>query len=80
MYSLGLDDPDILIRTSGEIRLSDFLLWQTSFSYIFYVKEEWPTFSVWSLVLSILHYQVKADDIRQAKKCYDHQMRLLKFH
>lgn len=49
MYSLGMQDPEILLRTSGEIRLSDFLLWQTSFSYIAFVKDLWPDFSIWSL-------------------------------
>lgn len=40
-----MPDPDIIIRTSGEKRLSNFLLWQSSYSEIFFVKTLWPEFS-----------------------------------
>jgi len=40
-----LPDPDILIRTSGEIRLSNFLLFETAYSELFFVEEHWPDFS-----------------------------------
>lgn len=77
MYSAGLEDPDILFRTSGEIRLSDFLLWQTSFSYIFFTKELWPEFSVWSVFEGVLHYQIHSRKIRRARNDYKAETRFL---
>lgn len=41
----GLPDPDLLIRTSGEMRLSNFLLWQLSYSEIYITRKYWPDFS-----------------------------------
>lgn len=49
--------PDLLIRTSGEVRLSDFLLWQSSNCVIYFSDVLWPEFSFWNFVLCILHYQ-----------------------
>ena len=40
----GLSDPDILIRTSGEKRLSNFLLWQLSYAELFFLDKHWPDF------------------------------------
>ena len=48
---------DLLIRTSGEVRLSDFLLWQSSYTTIYFSKVLWPEFSLKDLCLAILHYQ-----------------------
>ena len=45
LYTKGLPDPDIIIRTSGEERLSGFLLWQSSYSELFFTKTLWPDFS-----------------------------------
>jgi undecaprenyl diphosphate synthase len=44
LYTAGLPDPDLLIRTSGEMRLSNFLLWQLSYSEIYITKKFWPDF------------------------------------
>ena len=44
LYTAGLPDPDMLIRTSGEMRLSNFLLWQCSYSEIYISKKYWPDF------------------------------------
>ena len=46
LYSKGLPDPDILIRTGGTHRLSNFLLWQLSYTEIFFEKKLWPDFKV----------------------------------
>jgi undecaprenyl diphosphate synthase len=45
MYTAGLPDPDIIIRTSGEMRLSGFLPWQAVYSELFFTKTFWPDFS-----------------------------------
>ena len=44
LYTRGLPDPDLLIRTSGEMRLSNFLLWQLSYAEIYITKKYWPDF------------------------------------
>ena len=45
LYTKGMPDPDFLIRTGNTNRLSNFLLWQLSYSEIFFVKKMWPDFS-----------------------------------
>lgn len=50
-------DPDLLIRTSGENRLSNFLLWQISYSEVFLTDVLWPDFSEQNLLEAILEYQ-----------------------
>ena len=44
MYTKNIPDPDILIRTGNTNRLSNFLLWQISYTEIFFVKKLWPDF------------------------------------
>ena len=44
LYTNGMPDPDLLIRTSGEMRVSNFLLWQISYSEIYVTKKLWPDF------------------------------------
>jgi short-chain Z-isoprenyl diphosphate synthase len=44
MYSADMPDPDLLIRTSGESRLSGFLLWQSAYSEFVFVDVNWPAF------------------------------------
>ena len=50
-------DPDLLIRTSGECRLSNFLLWQLSYSEIYFSKQLWPDFSADDLLEAVRDYQ-----------------------
>lgn len=57
LYSSNSSTPDLLIRTSGEVRLSDFLLWQSGFSLLCFVKTLWPEFSFWDLMYCIIFYQ-----------------------
>ena len=45
LYTSGFPDPDILIRTGGQRRLSNFLLWQIAYTEIFFVKKLWPDFN-----------------------------------
>lgn len=67
LYTGRSPDPDLLIRTSGEVRFSDFLLWQSSFSCLAFVQVLWPEFSVWHLYAAILHYQKNYQTIKMAK-------------
>lgn len=57
LYTDLCPPPDLLIRTSGETRLSNFLLWQTSFSHLAFCKVLWPEFSFRHLFFIILEYQ-----------------------
>ncbi|MDH3394365.1 MAG: isoprenyl transferase [Desulfobulbaceae bacterium] len=57
LYTSGLPDPDLLIRTGGEARLSNFLLWQASYSEICFVDTLWPDFREEHLVEAIRVYQ-----------------------
>jgi undecaprenyl diphosphate synthase len=45
LYTKGFPDPDILIRTSGEMRLSNFMMWQLSYSELFFTDTLWPDFT-----------------------------------
>jgi undecaprenyl diphosphate synthase len=57
LYTDGLPDPDILIRTSGEMRLSNFLLWQLSYAELYFPKIYWPDFKRRDLEKAIKIYQ-----------------------
>lgn len=57
LYTKGMPDPDLLIRTSGEIRLSNFLPWQLVYSEFLFVQKNWPDFSEEDLEEAITEYQ-----------------------
>ena len=57
LYTSGLPDPDLLIRTSGEMRVSNFLLWQIAYAEIWVTDKLWPDFQTVDLLDSILDYQ-----------------------
>ncbi len=57
LYTTDIPDPDLLIRTSGERRLSNFLLWQLAYSEIYVSDILWPDFDKFELVRAILDYQ-----------------------
>jgi len=65
---------DLLIRTSGEIRLSDFLLWQTSFSCIVFLNVLWPDFSAWHLYWAIILYQKNFPNLIERRKAYQNKL------
>ena len=50
-------DPDLVIRTSGETRLSDFVLWQSGYAVIAFVEKLWPEFTIWDLFKAVFFYQ-----------------------
>ncbi len=57
LYTKGLPDPDLLIRTSGEKRVSNFLLWQISYSEIYITEKYWPDFDSSDLEKAVIDYQ-----------------------
>ncbi len=57
MYSTDIPDPDLIIRTSGEYRLSNFLTWQTAYSEIHITDVLWPDFNEQDLLLAIVDFQ-----------------------
>ena len=57
LYTQNLPDVDLLIRTSGEVRISNFLLWQIAYAELYFTDELWPEFDKQSLHKAILSYQ-----------------------
>jgi undecaprenyl diphosphate synthase len=57
LYTAGLPDPDLLIRTSGEMRVSNFLLWQIAYAEIYVTETLWPDFSRAQLYEALLEFQ-----------------------
>ncbi len=57
LYTAGIPDPDFLIRTSGEMRISNFLLWQLSYAELYFSKKYWPDFRKEDLAEAIKIYQ-----------------------
>jgi undecaprenyl diphosphate synthase len=57
LYTTGLPDPDLLIRTSGELRISNFLLWQLAYTELYVTSVLWPDFTRRHLFEAIIDYQ-----------------------
>ena len=57
LYTANIPNPDLLIRTGGEYRLSNFLLWQIAYSEIYFTKTYWPSFNKIELMNAIKEYQ-----------------------
>jgi undecaprenyl diphosphate synthase len=57
LYTAGLHDPDLLIRTSGEMRVSNFLLWQIAYAELYVTETLWPDFNRANLLEAILDFQ-----------------------
>lgn len=57
LYTAGIPDPDLLIRTSGELRVSNFLLWQIAYAEIWITPDFWPDFSRRHLLQALIDYQ-----------------------
>jgi undecaprenyl diphosphate synthase len=58
LYTNNIPDPDILIRTGGEKRLSNFLLWQLSYAELFFINKNWPDFNFFDLKKVINTFKV----------------------
>uniref|UniRef100_A0A8C4T1J6 ditrans,polycis-polyprenyl diphosphate synthase [(2E,6E)-farnesyldiphosphate specific] n=1 Tax=Erpetoichthys calabaricus TaxID=27687 RepID=A0A8C4T1J6_ERPCA len=70
LYTSNSPDPELLIRTSGEVRLSDFLLWQTSYSCLVFQSVLWPEYSFWNLCEAILQYQLNHYTLQRAREVH----------
>ena len=57
LYTEAATPPDLCVRTSGEVRLSDFLLWQSGFSCVLFRDVLWPEFSFWDLLVCLITFQ-----------------------
>lgn len=57
LYTAGMPDPDLIIRTSGENRLSNFLLWQSAYSEIYITDTLWPDFGKVEMLQALISYQ-----------------------
>lgn len=67
LFTSGDDEPDLIIRTSGEKRLSNFLLWQSAYSEFIFVDEMWPEFNRKHLEKAILEFQNRDRRFGQVK-------------
>ena len=59
LWTAGMPDPDLIIRTGGEQRLSNFLLWQGAYSELFFLKTHWPAFTKADLEAVLKEYAVR---------------------
>jgi undecaprenyl diphosphate synthase len=59
LYTAGIPDPELMIRTSGEQRISNFLLWQLAYSEFYFTEKFWPDFDREELYNAILTYQAR---------------------
>jgi undecaprenyl diphosphate synthase len=59
LYTKGEPDPELVIRTGGRIRLSNFLLWQTAYSELYFTKVLWPDFGSKELKKAVRWYQLQ---------------------
>lgn len=57
LYTKSMPDPELLIRTSGEMRISNFLLWQLAYSELYFAEVLWPDFRKKHLIEAIINYQ-----------------------
>lgn len=57
LYTREIPDPDLMIRTSGEVRISNFFLWQLAYTELYFTKTLWPDFKRKDFLLALLDYQ-----------------------
>ena len=70
LYTAGMPDPDLIIRTSGEMRLSNFLLWQSAYSELYVTSTLWPDFRKPQLMKALRDFQKRErrfGDVRERK-------------
>ncbi|WP_028264275.1 isoprenyl transferase [Atopobium fossor] len=59
LYTASLPDPELLIRTSGELRISNFLLWQLAYTEFYVTDTFWPDFDRWELARALVSFQTR---------------------
>ena len=57
LYTYASKDPDLIIRTGGELRLSNFMLWQSAYSELYFTKKLWPDFNISDLKKIIINFK-----------------------
>lgn len=57
LYTAEIPEPELMIRTSGELRLSNFLLWQSAYTELYFTEEYWPAFGKESLYTALIDFQ-----------------------
>ncbi|MCP4296242.1 MAG: isoprenyl transferase [Proteobacteria bacterium] len=67
LYTKDLEDPDLIIRTSGELRLSNFLLWQAAYAEFYFTETLWPDFTREELMLAIENYRQRVRRLGKVK-------------
>ena len=67
MYSCGIPDPDLVIRSGGELRMSNFLLWQLAYSELYFTDKYWPDFNEREIDRAVLEYQRRSRRFGAAK-------------
>lgn len=77
LYTGESNELDLLVRTSGEVRLSDFVLWQSSFSVLSFVKQMWPDFSIWNFYFGILDFQLSHKKIQEMKSSIENNKKIM---
>lgn len=60
LYTAGMPDPDLLIRTSGEARISNFMLWQIAYAELYVTPVLWPDFTRFDLLRALINYQARS--------------------
>jgi len=68
LFTEDAPEPELLVRSSGEVRLSDFLLWQNSYSVLVFTPVLWPAFSFWHFIAGILKYQMQRSAVDAYRK------------
>ncbi|KAK6916818.1 Decaprenyl diphosphate synthase-like [Dillenia turbinata] len=72
MYLANIPEPDILVRTSGANRLSNFLLWQSAYAHLYSPSALWPEISFWHLIWMVLNYQRNYGYLEKQQQNMDH--------
>mmetsp|Transcript_65718 Transcript_65718/g.161806 ORF Transcript_65718/g.161806 Transcript_65718/m.161806 type:complete len:440 (+) Transcript_65718:251-1570(+) len=74
LYTAPHSQVDMLVRSSGETRMSDFMLWQSAFAFLSFQDVLWPDFSLWNLAWSVVGYQRAYAKLRDARARHAQQM------
>ena len=73
METAGMPDPELLVRTSGELRISNFLLWQIAYAELFFTDKFWPDFDEELFYEAIISYQSRERRFGKTSEQMTHQ-------